>query len=110
MSDQKVMIWAGHTKTDRHFAIVVDNNYVRPATDLEVQQDADLRAVQAELDRWKIVATCEHTREMPDNDEQWTYIEHEGKTWQRCRRCDVLELWENGMFVRAILAPIGDTK
>ncbi len=69
-----------------------------------------LEAAEAERDRLREALACEHTRILrnEDADRLWEYVEHEGNTWNRCRACGVLELWEGGMFVRAALTAGSD--
>jgi hypothetical protein len=61
-----------------------------------------LAARVAELEK---IVNCEHNWRTGIDvaDRVWDYIEHVGKTWNRCRICGLLELWEGGMFVRAAL-------
>ena len=73
---------------------------------LELVNQARLDAAEAERDRAVEALRCPHNHRTDEFErDPWEYVEHEAKTWNRCRLCGLLELWEGGMFVDvAVLA------
>lgn len=56
------------------------------------------------VQRLEAALNCSHNNVPPDDpDNPWAYIEHEGKTWNHCPECGLIELWEGGMFFGAKL-------
>ena len=57
------------------------------------------------LERLWACLNCSHNNISPDDpDNPWTYTQHDGKTWNYCPECGLMELWEGGMFFGARLA------
>src|SRR5262245_43112568 len=63
--------------------------------------------LEARLQQAEEALNCEHNHEALDSlrsSELWEYVEHQGKTWNRCVSCGLLELWEGGQFIRLALS------
>jgi hypothetical protein len=64
-------------------------------------EQAKRRAAEAEAQRLRErVTTLEQALWCFHDEEGWTFIEHEGKTWGYCPECGLAELWEGGIRVR----------
>jgi hypothetical protein len=62
--------------------------------------DPDAHAREEKL---QVALSCRHNRFSGEEYEEdpWEFVEHDGKTWNRCRECGLLELWEGGTFIEA---------
>lgn len=56
----------------------------------EVESAARADALEERTQELERVIGCDHA-------DAWQFVEHEGKTWNRCADCGLSELWEGGM-------------
>lgn len=95
-------------------SVASNDSIVRAAREvLDAEHDAHLEPIEreviyrrnalllaAEVLRLREALECEHNRNVEADPERlWEYVEHKGKTWNRCRSCGLLELWEGGSFI-----------
>ena len=74
------------------------------ARSLHSTQEKMLEDALAANERLLAALNCAHNNVPPDDpDNPWTYREYDGKTWNYCPECGLHELWEGGVFFKAML-------
>lgn len=99
--------WQQVPEQNRKLMVAVVDEVVGPLADevlrlREERLDAitQWERADAEVRRLREALECEHNRNVEADPERlWEYVEHKGKTWNRCRSCGLLELWEGGSFI-----------